>query len=112
MSGRAPSTALRSAHSSTTRAAPSTPSSQNATSWRGEYRITSQRSSGIAGQRLGIQRTSYGSGASSPPGQNGHTASGRFGRVWREETTKVVAPLRGSTLTVRSAPRSAGRRAR
>ena len=92
MSGRAPSTALRSAHSSTTRARPSTPSSQKVASWRGVYRITSQRSSGIAGQRLGNQRTSYGSGASIPPGQNGHTASGRFGRAWREDDDEASSP--------------------
>src|SRR5215472_4999786 len=40
--------------------------------------------------------TSYGSGASSPPGQNGHTPSGWFGRCCRHGVTTTRAPVSGS----------------
>ena len=54
----------------------------------------------MAGQRLTNQRVSYGSGASSPPTQNGQATvlrlSGRFGRVWRVPTTCTIVSRIGS----------------
>src|SRR5215831_11931561 len=41
-------------------------------------------------------RTSYGRGASSPPGQNGHKPSGWFGRCCRHGVTTTRAPVSGS----------------
>src|SRR5580704_14045145 len=41
-------------------------------------------------------RTSYGPGASRPPGQNGHGPSGRLGRRWRHGVTTTLAPINGS----------------
>ena len=49
-----------------------------------------------AGQRFANQRTSYGSGASSPPTQNGHPVAGRFGRAWR--LPDDVHPLAGERI--------------
>ena len=70
-------------------AARSTPSDQKVASCSAVYSTTSHRSPGIVGQRLTNPRTSYGSGDSSPPTQNGQPVSGRFGRSWRESTMKV-----------------------
>ena len=58
--------------------------------------MTSQRSSGIDGQRFANHLVEYGSGASSPPTQNGHSALGRLGRFWRDPTTWTSAPADGS----------------
>ena len=54
---------------------------------------------GRPGQRFGMCKTSYGSGASSPPGQNGHTPAGRLGRCWRHGVTTTQAPVSGSIRT-------------
>ena len=53
----------------------------------GVYSTISQRSSSMAGQRFTNHRTSYGSGASRPPTQNGQSVDGRLGRPWRLPTT-------------------------
>src|SRR5207237_1370805 len=57
-----------------------------------------------AGQRLGNQRTSYGSGASRPPTQNGHAWLGRLGRPCRWPTTLTHSPVSTSR---RSSPAGA-----
>ena len=59
-------------------------------------RSRSARPGASAGQRLANQRTSYGSGASSPPTQNGQPSSGRFGRAWRWPTMLTHSPVSGS----------------
>src|SRR3954469_2321083 len=118
ISGRASSASVRSAQRSITRRTwstgrlasdspgfgeKSTPSEAPAAGW--ETGPASSSSTGApgasAGQRFGNHRTSYGSGASNPPIQNGQSSLGRFGRAWRCPTTFTHSPV---SVSRRSSP--------
>src|SRR4051812_12295133 len=58
--------------------------------------MISHRPPSMAGHRFSNQRTSYGSGDSSPPTQNGQPWVGRLGRSCRDWVMTTTAPVRGS----------------
>ena len=89
-------TASCSGEKSTTSHAPTAGTDDASPAPAGAGRRSRRTPGASAGQRLVNQRTSYGSGASSPPTQNGQPSHGRLGRVWRWATMLTHSPVSAS----------------